>query len=219
MNSSNTNKIIGLYGGTFDPIHNGHLHIANEVLTHLKLDHIEFIPCGCPSHRNTPLASAKDRAAMVKLAIQAVPQFKLNLFEVETGGPSFAINTVKALANEQETHIFIIGIDSFLKFDQWHQWQSFLDYCHLLVINRPHFEFQLNKTLQNWYQKHAANNIEALHHNRNGLIALQHVKPIDLSSTKIRQAIATQKTPKNLPKNVANYIKTHHLYQKVSDPH
>ena len=133
-------KPIGLLGGTFDPIHLGHLHLAQTLLTTLDFQAIHFIPCYQPVHRTTPQASALDRMKMVELAIQAQPGLIADPTEIKRQGPSYMIDTLKTLrAQFPSTPLALIfSSESFEHFFTWKDWQDFLKLCHIVVANRQH---------------------------------------------------------------------------------
>ena len=139
-------KRIGLLGGTFDPIHNGHLAIAAAEQQQQQLDQVQFIPCPTPPHRQTPSASIEHRINMIKLAIADQPQFQLNELELQRSGPSYTIDTLIALAKPNQCLYFIMGADNYLKFEQWHRWQEIPQYCQLLVYNRPGYPTEMSKS-------------------------------------------------------------------------
>lgn len=207
----NQQQRIGLLGGSFDPIHNGHLHVAQTIIALANLNHVQLIPTKHSVHRITHATSA-DRQAMVERAIQDYPLLRLNTIELERGGPSYTIDTLRALANPHHLHYFIIGADNFLHFNTWHEWQNILSYCHLLIVNRPGFDKPIPHSLKKFYEKHFATNI--CHSTQpTGCIYSVQISPSPISATHIRNAIAKGRTLKNeLPACVYRYIKQHELY-------
>ena len=144
---------IGIYGGTFDPVHYGHLRPAMDVYEAFALDEIRFIPCGQPPHRTQPVASAQQRLAMLHRAIADNPVFKVDDREVSRAGPSYMIDTLHSLRTDMpEADLYLIlGMDAFAGFDRWHRWQDILLLCKLIITHRPEFEpdkVQLNTVLQ-----------------------------------------------------------------------
>lgn len=204
---------IGLLGGTFDPIHNGHLHVAHHVEQALALDWIEFLPCYQPPHRSMPKASEQDREAMIALAIKNNEKFKLNTYELEERKISYTINTLKHLATPDKALYFIIGFDAFLQFHTWFDWQNIINYCHLIVVNRPHHHSPIPSLLQAFYQKHKADKALLCRQQRHGYILMLNIPPSTTSATHIRESLEhNSKQTLDLPEAVRMYIQAHHLY-------
>jgi nicotinate-nucleotide adenylyltransferase len=191
------NKSVGIFGGTFDPIHNAHLALAHAALEALQLHELRFIPAGQPWQKANSLSSASDRVAMTALAIQGVPQFVLDRREVERAGPSFTLDTVRELATAQPlcNRVLIIGADQYAKLHTWRDWQTLLGLVTLAVANRPGVQSPPDLAV----------------------LAFAHrVVPLpmlDISSTDIRQRVKTGADISALvPTAVARYIETHRLY-------
>ena len=136
------NKPIGLFGGTFDPIHHGHLQTAERLCTDLKLTQIFFILCKQPVLKPAARATAQQRLDMLALALKNYSQFTVDKRELTRDTPSYTIDTLKSYQQEMPNTplYFILGIDAFLQLPQWYQWQQLLDYCHLIIINRPNYK-------------------------------------------------------------------------------
>ncbi|HSI28274.1 MAG: nicotinate-nucleotide adenylyltransferase [Methylophilus sp.] len=211
-------EIIGLFGGTFNPIHNGHLVLAKTALDTLHCSQIRFIPAAIPPHKAIPAVTAQHRANMVQLAIADHTEFILDTCELDRQGPSYTTETLHLLRHRlpDKALCLIMGQDSYLKLPSWHRWLELLDYCHLLIVHRADVEHTL--------QLHAA------HENRlvditdaprefaeqaHGLISYLPVTPPDISSTRIREALgqADIASVPGIPEKVLQYIKSNHLYQ------
>lgn len=134
-----TNRLIGIFGGTFDPIHQGHLACARYVLEHCHLTSLRLMPCHLPPHRATPGVSSAQRAEMVKLAIANEPQMQLEPLELNRHAPSYTVDSLQQLKQQlpDQPLAFIIGMDSLHYFKQWYQWQQILKLAHLIVCRRP----------------------------------------------------------------------------------
>jgi nicotinate-nucleotide adenylyltransferase len=217
------NKCIGLLGGTFNPIHFGHLRMAQELADALNFNEVRFIPSANPPHRTTPEVSAQHRAAMVQLAISDNPLFTVDTRELERTGASYMIDTLISLRNElgeNNTLCLIMGSDAFVKLDTWHHWQKLLDYCHIILVQRPNIapdQPKLSAALTALLHDHYTENVDDLVHKSAGYIHMQKITPLDVSATKIREMIATNDEVKYLlPDNVLAYIKQHRLYKPIS---
>lgn len=212
-------KCIGILGGTFNPIHFGHLRMAQELADALGFDEVRFIPSANPPHRTTPEVSAAHRAAMVQLAIADNPLFKLDMRELARRGASYMIDTLISLREELGEHAalcLIMGSDAFVKLDTWHHWQKLLDYCHIILVQRPNFapdQSRLSAELTALLHDHNTENLDDLTEKTNGYIHMQKITPLEISATRIRESLKTGHTVRYLmPENVIAYITTHKLY-------
>ena len=152
-------QTIGLLGGTFNPIHFGHLRMAQELAESLNLDEVRFIPSANPPHKHAPLVSAEQRATMVRLAIADNPLFKFDDRELNRTGASFTIDTLVSLRDElgeKTSLVLIMGSDAFIKFDTWHRWQEIIKLCHIALVQRPDKKptEALSKTLALFLEQH-----------------------------------------------------------------
>jgi nicotinate-nucleotide adenylyltransferase len=196
---------IGVLGGTFDPIHEGHLTIADYVLKKMKLERIDFIPCFQPPHRDQPIASPEDRLEMVKLAIQHHPGFKVNDIEIKNPRINYTIDTLELLHQQypKNSYYFIIGADQFLQFNTLHHWEKIITSTNVVIVSRHNEEIKIPEIIKDFIEK---NNLK-------NHIHYCAIKPIDISATKIRTDIAAQKEKiHGLSKTVQQYILKNHLY-------
>src|SRR3990167_8087471 len=186
---------IGILGGTFDPIHKGHIQIAETVLQMLHLECIEFFPCFQPLHRHQPIASAVDRLAMVKLAIQSHPYFHANEIEIDRQGVSYSVDTLTALRKQMpyQPLCFIIGADAFSAFHHWHEWQKIPSLTHLIIVGRQNAEPPSNPEIQTLLHENQTEDSADLLKNSAGKIYFLKNKLIGISATKIRHAIQSGK--------------------------
>ncbi len=210
--------LIGVFGGTFNPIHHGHLRIAQEIAVTLGLSQVKFIPSANPPHKAQPQVSAAQRAAMVQLAIQDNPLFSLDTRELDRTGPSYTIDTLKSLRSEHgdATFCLIIGTDAFAHFDQWHAWASILQYCHLILVPRPSgvTTSAMRPALTALMKKNGTQDRNRLTTQPFGCIMSLAVTALDISSSQIRALIQQHQSPIYLtPPNVLAFLKQHHLYQ------
>ncbi len=211
-------KPIGILGGTFDPIHYGHLRLAEEMLELAKLEQIRFIPTGNPPHRDAPGVSALHRSAMVKLAIAGQPAFVLDEREVAKQGKCYTVDTLKELRSElgdAQPLCLLMGGDAFLQLYTWHEWESILDLAHIVVGYRPGFPVEEPGTAPKLYAHYKKRlcNVEHLAQQPSGGIAELAIPKLEISATLIRLRVAENRTIRYLlPDTVANYIYKHHLY-------
>ena len=210
---------IGLLGGTFDPIHFGHLGMAQELAQALALDTVKFIPAAVPPLKSQPSASAIDRRAMVQLAIANNPDFQLDDRELKRTGPSYTLDTLRSLRSElgeQDSLVLFIGSDAFKQFNRWHQWQEIIRLCHIALVARPDSEVStaLDPELVTFLQDHYTENAMDLQSATAGLITMQAITPLTISSSAIREQLKTRQSARYLtPDCVLDYIAQHGLYQ------
>lgn len=212
-------KKIGLLGGTFDPVHIGHLRSAIEVLESCGLDEIRLIPGAVPPHRATPMVGAQQRLDMVRLATANVAGLQVDDRELRREGPSWTIDTLLSLRQELPAGtqlFFILGQDAFCGLPGWHRWQEILQHCHLLVLQRPHLPASLPAELQQLMQQKQAASVADLQGAGGGIVLLQQT-PLPVSATAIRQARTTGKSIHFLvPDTVHDYIQHHGLYAAIN---
>lgn len=211
-------RCIGILGGTFNPIHYGHLRIAQETAEAFALTQVKFIPAAKPPLKSEPDTTAQQRAEMVQLAIASNPLFSLDTRELERDGPSYTLDTLSSLRAEytQDALCLIIGTDAFMHFDQWHRWQQIIDYCHVIVVSRPPLAaLELSEPLRKLLQTHQTHDTTQLSQHTHGLIALLTVTALDISSSHIRSLVHAHQNPAYLcPEAVISYIQAHQLYNE-----
>lgn len=208
-------KPIGILGGTFDPIHLGHLKLGFEVLKKTPIQIIKILPCYQPVHRNEPKASSQQRVAMIQKAISEYPQFELDEREITRKGPSFMIDTLESLRKEfpNTPLCLIVGQDAFSQLPTWKKWRELLLFAHIVIANRPDSELIYHQDLNDVFQQHLIQDANILAQKLFGAILPMVIKPIAISATEIRAKVnAHQSIADLVPKEVANYIHTHHLY-------
>jgi nicotinate-nucleotide adenylyltransferase len=216
---------LGVLGGTFNPIHNGHLAIARQTREALGLDRILFIPTNDPPHKpHQGLAPAKDRYEMVRLAIGSDPLFVISDIELRRSGTSYSIDTVRQLQHEygpESELFFLIGLDAFLDFPTWHEPETLLTLCSFVVISRPGLSFQALSTLPllpPLLQQalldldRGVNSRLTVPMGTHSLICLR-LPPSDVSASGIRSKFKQGFPTANLlPPQVESYILQHHIY-------
>lgn len=219
-NPSASISAIGILGGTFNPIHFGHLRIAQELTDALNLDAVRFIPAANPPHKNTPAVTAQHRSAMVQLGIADNPAFVFDDRELQRTGASYTLDTLLSLRSELGTAssiILFMGSDAFTKFDTWHHWQEIINLCHIALVQRPQLrghDQKLSKTLETFLHKHYTEDADDMHNQPSGFVTMRQVTALDISSTAIRYALQHGDSVRYLmPDNVIDYIAQHQLYR------
>ena len=205
-------KFIGINGGTFDPVHYGHLRPALEVMQHLGLEQVRFVPCYRPVHKDTPSVSAEQRSDMIRLAIQNQPRFVLDTIEMEKGGPSYTADTLAILKKQFADYslVLMMGTDAFAKFHTWYHWQQIMQLANVVVMHRPGEPVpESGESGEIYKQNHvSAFTAEA------GQIMDVDVTQLDISSTLVRHHLLKGLSAEYLlPPCVMDYIKEHGLYK------
>ena len=212
---------IGILGGTFDPIHNGHLRLAQEALEQCGLAAIHFIPGGTPPHRTAPYASAAQRLDMVRLAVQGNKAFVLDECEIYRTDPCYTVDTLTAKRAElgmQQPLCLLMGGDAFLSLHSWHEWKSLFELSHIVVMQRVGHPLGnaingANEALRDEYRARLAPAPRVLRDSPAGAILVANMPALEISATDIRNRCAENKNIHYLlPDAVADYIQLHHLY-------
>lgn len=207
-------KKIGIYGGTFNPIHIAHLRSAIETLDILTLDELKIIPNYLPPHREAPKVTAQHRAAMITQAIVGLDKITMDDRELKRDQPSYTIDTLISIRQELTANdqlFFIMGWDAFCGLPSWKQWQELLNYCHILVLQRPRLSVKIPQELECFLKGRVANLGNIIGANGQVIYAQQHF--LDISSTQIREHLIQNKSVKFLlPDTVLDYINEHQLY-------
>jgi nicotinate-nucleotide adenylyltransferase len=206
--------MIGILGGTFDPIHLGHLHIASQVSTKLQLREMHFMPCALPVHRGLPHASVEHRSAMIRLALREIKSFVLNTLELEREGPSYSVDSLRDMRRQtSDSLLLVLGADAFNGFASWKAPDEILRLANLVVCGRPGF-----KTDAELFGDHRVESASELSQSGAGAILPLEVDAIDCSSSAVRAALLQGQVPRQLlPTEVADYIDEHNLYRKPGD--
>ena len=215
---------LGIFGGTFDPVHCGHLRLAEEVADALGLDAVRWIPAGQPALRSRPpQASADQRLEMVRLAIAGNPRFELDTAEIEAAQPSYTVPTLERLRQSEicgarRPLVLLTGADAFAGMAGWHRWQSLFELAHIAVACRPGYSLQaesLSPVLANVLQERYCAAPDALADSPGGRIVTFAMTPLGISATRIRDLLSKGSSPRYLlPETVLDYIHQHSLYQE-----
>jgi nicotinate-nucleotide adenylyltransferase len=217
--------MIGVFGGTFDPIHLGHLRTALELYETLRLKEIRLFPSAIPPHREQPVASAEQRLAMVRLAVKGQTGFLVDDRELHREGPSYTVNTLRSLREEfpHQPLCLILGADAFLGLDTWHCWQDIPDLAHLVVVHRPGWELPYSKGRSADVSEHLTallvqrkvQGASQLARQSAGSILFCTVTQMDISSSGVRHLISSGRSPRYLlPDDVLDYIAKEAIYSK-----
>ena len=213
--------LVGIFGGTFDPIHYGHLRVAEEIVETVGLQTMYFVPAGMPRLRHSPVASSQHRVEIVRLAIQKNPDFVLDEREIYRDGVSYSIDTVREFKQEfgEEVRLcFILGADAFIKLPEWNNWKELFNLCHFIVSTRPGYSLTLikellSKELREECSQRWVSNTESLRKDTSGLIFIASTTMLDISATSIRAHIAAGRSVRHLvPSVTVNYISENKLY-------
>lgn len=220
---------VAVFGGTFDPVHFGHLRSAVEVRRALDVQTVRLIPSYLPPHRGVPGSTAEHRLQMLRLATRGVDNIEVDDREIRREGKSFMIDTLRSIRDEIGDELpltLVLGFDAFRLLDSWHQWQSLTDVAHIAVLQRPgepvgeHADFpdeNLSTELANFFGKRFVDRPLCLHSKPGGLMCVLQLIQLDISSTRIREIIGRGESLDYLtPTEVISYIREHRLYEAVS---
>lgn len=212
---------IGIFGGTFDPVHCGHLRLAEEAADLLALSRVRWIPAGQPALRDAPRVSATQRLEMVRLAIAGNARFELDAAEALTAQPSYTVPTLERLRDEavcggEQPLVLLVGADAFAGISGWHRWQQLFDLAHVAIAHRPGYRVDTS----NWstalatayHQRHSADHA-VLGKAPAGRIVSFAMTQLDISATKVRALLSKGSSVRYLlPDDLISYIQEHHLY-------
>ena len=219
---SNANglNVIGILGGTFDPVHSGHVALAEAALSRLPLSEVLWLPSGSPGHRAPPAACARDRLAMLRLATAGRAHFRIDAAELESGEPTYtvhALTRLRAQLGKAQPLVLLLGSDSFLSLPTWMRWRELFDLAHVAHASRPgHLASDGGPApeLSAEIVRRSARG-EQLAGSAAGRIAIFNMPPVDISASDIRALLAAgQDTRHLLPAAVLAYIQSQHLYLK-----
>ena len=216
----NSARPIGIFGGTFDPIHYGHLRTAFEMLKALRFDEVRFIPCGNPPHRGITYADAELRYRMVDAAIKGQEGFLSDDRELRREGPSYSIDTLTGLREEfpERSLGLIVGMDAVLELPKWHRWDEILNFAHIVIAHRPGWRAPDIGALGNLIAENGTHRVNDLHEVTHGRIHIHAVTQLEIASTEIRDLVAAGRDPRFLmPDAVRDVIKQTNLYMSETN--
>jgi nicotinate-nucleotide adenylyltransferase len=207
-----TLKTVGVFGGTFDPIHKGHLQVANFAKSLLNLDEIRLLPCHLPPHRSQPQLSSAERLSLLELAVKGNTSLVVDDRELRRDGPSYTVDTLKDLRDELGAEVSIVllmGADSYLSLMHWHKWQLITTLSHIGVMMRPGYSLPQDGVLADWLDKSEADEI---YQQSAGIVFTINQPEIDVSATEIRRQLKMGIMSDSLPAQVQTFIAANHLY-------
>jgi nicotinate-nucleotide adenylyltransferase len=213
---------MGIFGGTFDPVHYGHLRTAYELLEAADLGEVRFLPAGHPPHRAGTHADAATRLAMVRAAIDGEPRFVLDDRELRRAGPSYSVDTLLDLRAEfaHRSLCLIIGMDAFLGLPGWHQWRELLELAHLVVAQRPGWQAPDEGTLGELLAERGTRRVADLHESRAGRVYIRAVTQLEISSSAIREMVQAGREPRYLmPDAVCRLLAATGCYSAAAERH
>jgi nicotinate-nucleotide adenylyltransferase len=218
MDKSDNSMAVAIFGGTFDPIHNGHLTIASELAQLLDVNEVRLVPCAYPPHRGEPNVDTEHRRAMLATALSHTnAPLIIDDIELRRSAPSYSIDTVKLLRKDigADVPLFMcIGMDALSELDSWHQWQQILDFCHIAVSSRPGYKHPDAGPLSEWIACHRSDDLSATQRKPSGCIYFCELSMLDISSTNIRVKLGKgDKVDLMLPDSVISYIQKNRLYE------
>jgi nicotinate-nucleotide adenylyltransferase len=210
--------LVGIFGGTFDPVHYGHLRSALELVERLQLKQLRLMPSAQPPHRDAPQCSAVHRAAMIDLAVAGEPRLACDARELQRSGKSYTIDSLIELRSElgADTGLcMVLGCDAVLDVSRWHRWQELLDWAHIVVLARPGWELPRKGAVAQWLHDHRLDDSGMLRQRPAGGIVIEELRPLAISSTEVRELLAAGRSARYLiPQSVLDYIQTHKLYRQ-----
>lgn len=201
-----------LFGGTFDPVHNGHVVMAESLARAFPDATVHVIPNRQPPHRASQV-SAEHRLEMLSMAMEGIPQITVNTIELDRDGPSYTVDTLRALRAQvggNDPLVLCLGADAVRAVDQWYQPEMLAELCHLCILNRANESIEIPQVLGS-YQ--STDNVSDFSNQAHGLVARLATPNVPVSSTEVRALIAKQALTLPVPPKIADYIGRHHLYQ------
>lgn len=208
--------LTGLFGGTFDPIHIGHLRTAFELLNVLSLSEVRFVPCGDPPHGKTPEASAELRLAMVSAALAEQPEFIADDREIRRAGPSYTVDTLESLRAEMPVQSLglILGMDAFTGIETWHRHEDLLELAHLIVVHRPGAVMPNSGVAGDWLERYGTQDASSMTTALAGKVFVHAATQLEISSSAIREAVGRGESPRYLvPNAVERLLKESNCYR------
>lgn len=213
--SGDIRPLLGMFGGTFDPIHHGHLRPALEILEAGAFDQLRLIPASVPPHREQPAVSPDDRLGMLSAAVEGVRGFVVDDRELRREGPSYSVDTLESLGRDFPNHrlCLIVGMDAFLGLQSWDRWERLAELAHLVVMERPGSRVPPDGPLDRWLAPRRVDSFDVLRRVPAGRVIFHSVTQLEISATAIRDTLQEGRSARYLvPETVLAYIHKHRLY-------
>jgi nicotinate-nucleotide adenylyltransferase len=214
---------LGIFGGTFDPIHFGHLRLAEELGDSLGLESVRIVPARLPPHRASPRVTAEHRLEMTRRAVAGNPRFVLDDRECRREGPSFTVDTLQGLRAElgaQQPFCLLMGVDAFMLLTTWSRWRQLFDLAHIVIAHRPGFELRVEGMPDDLGREVDARltwDASRLRTRPAGVVLAHRIVGLEISGTAIRAGLREGRSQRYLlPDSVLDYIDQHALYQEFN---
>ncbi|MCI0504743.1 MAG: nicotinate-nucleotide adenylyltransferase [Gammaproteobacteria bacterium] len=216
--------MIGIFGGTFNPVHWGHIRTALELRKALAMDVMLMVPCGIPPHREEPDINPQIRLAMLNSAVSGYSELRVDDRELKREGPSYTVDTLRSLRDEKGNIplALCVGVDAFIFLDTWHQWKNLIELAHIVVAHRPGWPVEsltqkVSAPLLKMLHDHTVTDNALLHRTPAGYVLMQKVTDIPISSSDIRHCIARGKSIADMvPQQVLQIIERNNLYRTTA---
>ncbi len=213
--ATSASRNIGILGGTFDPVHFGHLRTALAAQQDFGLDEVRLVPCHHPVHKDEPIAPAQDRIAMLHRATKPEKKLVVDNRECMRPGPSYMTDTLASLRTEypDDRFFLLLGADAYNNLDQWKDWKTLLEFAHIIVITRPGWEINPSVVIRDYCEQRSVADFSELYHSLSGKVLAYSFFPLMIASSEIRDLLQAKKSVRYLlPNKVIKYIKKHKLY-------
>ncbi len=212
-------KPLGILGGTFDPVHHGHLRLAIEMAEAVGMDEVRLVPLYLPPHRKPPTAPPALRLCMLNAAVAGTPVLTVDDRELRRARVSYTVETLAELRGESARRplCLILGLDAFSGLEGWHRWRHIIGLAHLLVGQRPGTVLSLSGPLQDVFDRHRVTDPSELHRREAGCLLRRAIPELDISASAIRRRIAAGHSPRHLlPEAVLDLIERNRLYRETA---
>lgn len=209
-------KTVGIYGGTFDPVHQGHIHVALEAQKRLSLDQLRLLPCHIPPHRDQPSLNSEHRLKMLQLAIAGMNDLVVDDRELRREGPSYTVDTLVSFRREygrKVSLVWVLGMDAYCHLTEWYHWTQLPSLANLVVLQRPGYEAPKSGILADWLHEYSDRDpLKLLAQQSAGVVMVLDQSQVDVAATHLREQLLNGELPEGLVPSVKDYIVEHQLY-------